>query len=48
MFSHQGVKIFEKIRSIVRCGLVVEVCHLGVGVKVSKAHARPNLCLLVD
>ena len=46
MLINQGVELFERIRRIRRYGLVGGSVSLQVGFKVSKAHARPILCLL--
>ena len=40
MLSHQGVALFEKSKRIRRYGLVGGSVSLGVGVEVSKAHAK--------
>jgi hypothetical protein len=46
MLINQGVELFERIRRIRRYSLVGGSVSLQVGFKVSKAHARPILCLL--
>ena len=43
MLSNQEIELFERIRRIRRCGLVAGNISLGLGSKVSKAHARPRL-----
>jgi hypothetical protein len=50
MLSYQGVNS-DRIRSNfdrIRCGLVGGSVSLGVGLEVSKAHARPSLSLPGD
>ena len=45
MLSHQGEELFDRIRKIKRCGCVGGSVSLGVGLKVSKAHAKPSVAL---
>ena len=45
MLSHQGVKLFDRIRRVRRHGLLGGSMSLGVGFELSKAHTGPGFFL---